>query len=237
VTVRAAAASHRVVAVVHDGRWLIVDLGAPHRALGWAIVGGGLVTTDVVAWHQVDDEELPEGCDPGALLRARMAGRGLGADAIGLLTSRDVASRVDVTHEGEDDAGTLSARCVATVGLSNALRAGDPPVAHAGAGTINVLCRVSRPLSTEALIECLALAAEARATAVLDARVASVVSGRPASGTGTDCIVVAAPTGSTAAGAFAGKHTVCGHVVGLAVVDAIRAGIARWHADCGESPR
>ena len=69
--------------------------------------------------------------------------------------------------------GDCSARCVATVGLGNALCAGDPPVAGEPAGTINLLCHVSTPLSELALLEALALAAEARTLALLEARVPS----------------------------------------------------------------
>ena len=73
--------------------------------------------------------------------RRRLAEAGLGG-AIGLLTSRDVSAYTD-TECARDG---VSARCIATVGMGNALRAGDPPGPTARIGTINLLCRVSVPL-------------------------------------------------------------------------------------------
>jgi adenosylcobinamide amidohydrolase len=218
--------------------WLVARFATEHATASWAIVGGGLATAGAVAWLQVSDADLPLGVDPAALLRGRLADRGL-TGAIGLLTSRRVDRHVDATaHHGE-----LASRCIATVGLGNALRAGDPPTECPDAatgtaalrriGTINLLCRVSVPLSPEARLEALALAAEARALAVCEAGVASTRTGLPASGTGTDCIVIAAPVVASPGGraaAYAGKHTAIGHVVGAAVYDAIRRGIAEGTA-------
>jgi adenosylcobinamide amidohydrolase len=143
--------------------------------------------------------------------------------AVGLLTSCDIDAFVDkaVTY------GEVAARCVATIGLSNALRAGDTPGAPARVGTINALCHVSTPLTPEAMIEAMALASEARALAVREADIPSRRSGEPSSGTGTDCIVIAAPDGD-AATPYAGKHTAVGHVIGASVHDAIRDGVAQW---------
>ena len=49
-----------------------------------------------------------------------------------------------------------------------------------------------------------------------------------ASGTGTDCIAVAAEPGDTA---FAGLHTVIGEAAGAATLAAVRRGVKRWLAD------
>ena len=123
--------------------------------------------------------------------------------------------------------GGVAAQVVATVGLSNALRVGDPPGLKVPVGTINILCRVSQPLSEEAMIETLSMVAEARTLAILDSSVGSIRSGLPSTGTGTDCIVVASPPGRGKI-RFAGKHTEAGHVVGAAVTDALRRGVELW---------
>jgi adenosylcobinamide amidohydrolase len=210
-----------------DERVLVVRLGAPHAVLSWAIVNGGRRSASEVAWVEVKDDELCPPVDPEALLRARLARAGA-PGAVGLLTSRALARHV----VAERSAGGVGARCVATVGLGNALRAGDAPGPAARIGTINVLCQLSAPLTDEALVEALSLAAEARTLAVLEAGVASRRSGLPATGTGTDCIVVAAPERSGAsAQRYAGKHTAVGHVVGAAVHEAVARGAAEWLAD------
>ncbi|MDB4949936.1 MAG: Adenosylcobinamide amidohydrolase [Gemmatimonadetes bacterium] len=232
--------------------WLVVRFAARHAVASWAVVGGGMRTAEAVAWLRIRNADLGLDVDPRALLAERMATAGL-AGAVVLLTSASLDGFADVTRAAEG----VSARCVATVGMGNALRAGDPPGVGstiARVGTINLLVRVSRPLSGEAMLEALALAAEARALAVREANIPSLRSGLPATGTGTDCIVVAAPLApdpthsahsadsadardsAESADAdraldsepYAGKHTAVGHVVGAAVADAITLGLERW---------
>lgn len=205
-----------------DPRWLVVRFPAPHAVLSWAIVHGGRRTATAVAWHAVRDEELRPPVRPEQLLAERLRDAGL-AGAVGLLTSADLTRHTVAACA----AGGVEARCVATVGLGNALRAGDPHGPDARIGTINVLCQLSVPLSDEALIEALALAAEARTLAVLEAQVPSRVSGAPATGTGTDCLVVAAPERPGGA-RYAGKHTAVGHAAGAAVHEAVARGVAAW---------
>jgi adenosylcobinamide amidohydrolase len=207
-----------------DERTLAVRFAAPHRVLSWAVVNGGAGVARAVAWVRVRNAELGPEVDPADLLRARLAAAGL-PGAVGLLTSADLASYTDAARERDG----MAARCVATVGMGNALRAGDPPWSAARVGTINLLVRTSFALTEGAMLETLALASEARALAVREAAVPSVKSGLPASGTGTDCIVVAAPLAGDPH-AYAGKHTVAGHLVGAAVEEAIRTGVARWQA-------
>jgi adenosylcobinamide amidohydrolase len=209
--------------------WLIARFAAEHTTASWAIVGGGLGAARTVAWLQIGDAELAPGVDPAALLRARLAAAGI-SGAVGLLTSCRVDRHADLTARH----GELAARCIATVGLGNALRAGDPP-GPGRVGTINLLCRVNAPLSSEAQLEALALAAEARTLAVCEAGVASTRTGLPASGTGTDCIVIAAPRTAGAA-VYAGKHTAIGHVIGAAVLEATRRGIAQSRRDRAARP-
>lgn len=204
--------------------WLIAQFATDHAMTSWAVVGGGLRTARTVAWLQVRDAELSPAIDAPDFLRARLDAAGL-AGAVGLLTSRRLDRYVDVTAAH----GDVHARCIATVGTGNALRAGDPP-GDARIGTINLLCHVSVALSAEARLEALALATEARALAVREADVASTRTGLPASGTGTDCVVIAAPAHGAPA-IYAGKHTALGHVIGAAVLEATRRGVAGSQRD------
>jgi adenosylcobinamide amidohydrolase len=206
-------------------RWLVARFRREHSVLSSAVVRGGRRRARIVAWHEVRDDELPPEIDPVRLLRRRLADQGL-RGAVGLLTSRPLGRYV-VAERGYEG---ISARVVATVGLSNALRVGDPPDDRPRPGTINILCRVSRPLSESAQIEALALIAEARALAMLEASVDSRRSGLPSTGTGTDCIVLASPA-VPGPDRYAGKHTTVGHVVGASVSDALRRGISAWLAE------
>jgi adenosylcobinamide amidohydrolase len=207
-----------------DKRLLTVSLGSAHRTLSWALVGGGFARASAVAWRHVSDAELGPDVDATQLLGRALADAGL-VDAVGLLTARDLSTFECVTRQ----AGDLTARAVATVGLSNALSVGDPP-SHAAVGTINLLVQVTTPLADVALVELLGLATEARTAAVLEARVPSRVSSRLATGTGTDCIVVAAPDAGGQGAVYAGKHTALGALAGAVVREAIARGVQRWIA-------
>jgi adenosylcobinamide amidohydrolase len=206
-----------------SARALVVRLGGPHDVLSWAIVNGGRTRTDAVVWREVRIGELGPAVDAGAVLRETLAEVGA-AGAVGLLTGRDVR-RYEIERIERDG---VAAECLATVGLGNLLAVGDPTtLVRAPVGTINLLCRVSVGLTEEALLEASAIAAEARTAAVLVAGLRSPVSGRPATGTGTDCIVIAAPA-SVRADPFAGKHTACGSAIGAAVNGAVARGVACW---------
>jgi adenosylcobinamide amidohydrolase len=210
-------------ALACDDRWLVVRFASEHDVLSWAPVGGGFRRATAVAWHRVQEEELRPPVDAKLLLEGRMRAASL-ARAVGLMTSR----RLDSYSDARCEWGGVAAHAIATVGLGNALRAGDPPGAAARIGTINVLCQLSVGLSEEALVEALAIVVEARTTAVLESGVTSTISGDAASGTGTDCAVVACPAGARSRAAYAGKHTDVGHVVGASVHRAVLAGIHRW---------
>ena len=216
-------------AVSRFGRWLVVRFGTPHVVASWAIVGGGLGGADAVAWRQVDESQLRPPVDAARWLRAHMSEERLHR-TVGLLTSRDLDAWVDATSPA---VGGVTARCVATVGLGNALRAGDPPGPCARIGTINALVCVDAALSQSALLEGLAIATEAKTAAILESGTRSRRTGLPATGSGTDCLVIAAPDGQTPAAPYAGKHTAIGAAIGAAVFDAVGQGVRAWVRDRG----
>ncbi len=214
---------------------LIVDLAGPHRSLSWALVGGGLRTTSAVVWKEVRNRDLGANVDATELLQSALESAGH-PHATGLLTSAPLADyRVAKASEGR-----AMAFAVATVGLSNALTVGDPSDTRPKAfGTINILAWYSEELSDEATIEALSIATEARTKAVQAAGVPSRVSGATATGTGTDCIVVASPVAAPQDAAalqksaggpapFAGKHTLAGSLIGRTCHDAVEQGIVAW---------
>jgi adenosylcobinamide amidohydrolase len=210
-----------------SGRWLRARFGAPHRTLGWTIVGGGSRVAAGVSWLEVTGEELAPPVDPRRFVAERLAGEGREEEPV-LVTGCSLDEHVVAGWT----AGAASATCVATVGLGNALRIGDPPVAAPKVGTINLLCVASRPLDDLALLEALTIAVEARTAAVVEAGVRSRASGLVATGTGTDCVVVAAPLGERAE-AYAGKHTELGAAIGGAVADAVARGVRAWRQRYG----
>jgi adenosylcobinamide amidohydrolase len=202
----------------HDHPWLVAAFPGPRRVLSWSLTRPGFVAADRIAWREVRDADLPPDLDARLWLEGELAAAGL-ADAVAMMTSRPLIHRRTAVAEAEG----ARAACLATVGLSNAERAGERRGAAARAGTINLLVALDRPLTDAALLEALALAASARALAVREAE------GR-ASGTGTDCIAVAAPPGPDPA-PYAGMHTALGEAVGRAVFAAVDAGARAWLAE------
>jgi adenosylcobinamide amidohydrolase len=203
-----------------DPPYLIAEFREPQVMLSWAMTHPGFQRCRKVVWLEVRNADLPPNLDPFTFLDERMSLAGH-ADAVALMTSRDIRWH----HVKQAEAGAVSAACLATVGLSNGVRVGRRQLPANPVGTINILVHVSCALSQAALIETIAIAAQARTAAILalDHR----LHGEAVSGTGTDCIVVAAPEGGEAA-RFAGLHTPIGESVGSAVFAAVLEGGALW---------
>lgn len=202
--------------------WLTFDLGARMQVLSWAINRPGFVMADRIIWREVRNADLPRDLDVLDWFSAELEARGA-QDAVAFLTSRDVTFFNDkmVCVDGTE------ARCVATVGLSNAERVGHREDRRGmDWGTINVAVSVDKALNQTGLIEMLSIATQARTAAVMDAGVQ--VSTGVATGTGTDCMAVAAPRGSVD---YVGLHTAIGEAVGAAVYAATFEGAMQWKVD------
>ncbi|KPQ05913.1 MAG: adenosylcobinamide hydrolase CbiZ [Rhodobacteraceae bacterium HLUCCA12] len=207
--------------------WLEFDLGAEHRVLSWSVNRPGFQCASRILWREIRNADLPPERDVVAWLTAELDAHGA-RDAICLLTSR----RIDRFVERKAHAGAVAATAVATVGLSNAERVGHR-MDRAGRdwnrdlgaafGTVNVAVRLDHGLSQTGLLEALSIATQARTAAIMDAghKLASGV----ATGTGTDCIALAAPPGGDD---YAGLHTDAGCALGSAVYDAVLRGAREW---------
>lgn len=212
-----------------DDHWLVVRLGTTHRVLSWAVHRPGLVEADAVAWLQVRNADLGPDTDPATLLADRLTKREL-SNAVGMMTS--CAVRNYERHAATVD--DVRADCVVTLGLSNGCRLADLPAVRAWRpGTINMLLRLSIPLTEHALTEAISIAAEAR-TAALLAEDPHHGSSNPITGTGTDCIVIAAPLG--AGSRYAGLHTAAGQALATAGYHATRAAAKAWFAQHATRP-
>lgn len=213
--------------------FLVALFETPQRMLSWSLTRPGFHTGRRVVWLEVRNADLPPDRDPSAVIGEILRSGGFG-DCVSLVTSRTISRHhvSQVTVEG------ITAACLATVGLSNGERVGQrsrEPVPLPG--TINMLVHVSEPLSEAAMIETMSVATQARTLAVIESGVERA--GVPVTGTGTDCIVVAAPAEGSAR-TFAGLHTAIGEATGRAVYQAMKDGIAVWRRDffgsCAKTP-
>lgn len=203
-------------------KWLRVSFAEEHELLGFPVTGGVRTRGRTVLWHEVTNAELGSEPDVRAFVARKLSAAGEPVVPT-FLTSRSLAR----VHTRRVAHGDVSATAVATVGLGNALRVGDSPGECSFVGTINVLCRVSMPLTEAAMLELFAVVVEARTLAVYESEIHSRRSGARASGTGTDCVIVAAPR-SGGEYEYAGKHTALGYVAGLAVREAVLEGAHTW---------
>lgn len=205
--------------VVHAAPWLNFNLGAEMQVLSHAPHRPGFVTARRILWREVRNADLPPRLDARDWLAQQLAKREA-TDAVCFLTSRTVSSYV----RRAASVATTRAVAVATVGLSNAERVGTR-LDRSGQewGTINIAVRLNRGLTPEAMIEALTIIAQARTAAVIDAGI-DLPTGR-ATGTGTDCIAMAAPRGPAD---YVGLHTDIGEAIGNATYDAVLAGARDW---------
>jgi adenosylcobinamide amidohydrolase len=182
-----------------DPPWLTARLPTPHRMLSWAPHNPGFVTADTVIWREVRDADLTEDFDALSWLRDSLirAGRGRVRRPPHVPRSGPISSRNRMF--GSNFRQLSRDRRASRMPSAWALR--QRPV-QTRPGTINLLAVTDAALDDTALIELSSIAAEARTAAVID-HGPDLPTGR-ATGTGTDCIVVAAPPGTEA---FAGLHT------------------------------
>jgi adenosylcobinamide hydrolase len=203
--------------VQDDGRPVLSwRAAAPMRALATTVLGGGLgerswiVNAEVALdYHHADPAE-----------HVASIARGLGLDdaanGIGFLTSARV---LDVTSAA--DGGVT---CDATVGLGVPTFAAAPDGAWSRwrPGTINLVCWVPAPLGDAALANALITVTEAKAQALLEARV-------PGTGTASDAVAVCCPPGGSEP--YGGPRSTWGARLARAVHAAVSAGTARYLAN------
>jgi adenosylcobinamide amidohydrolase len=181
--------------------------------LSWAPLNGGTRRAIAIVNHQIAPGDRAATEDPRHYLGSLVRELGLEARAaVAMMTGAPVRKVCYAAARRAD----LIVGAWCTAGCSNALRVGDPATfGTTRPGTINIVIAINQALTRSATVEAMAIATEARVAAMQEARVASVITRRLATGTGTDCIVVAAPARGPAH-IYCGKHTLLGELIGKA---------------------
>lgn len=208
---------------------LVVEFDAPHRCLSSAVLGGGL--GEMRSWLNAQVPSDYARTDPEAHLAELVRELGLPRPAVGMMTAALIEDHVDVAQ------GT--ARVVATVGLRDphtAVSSGRDPGGGHPPGTINLLILLRAPLTDAALVGAASTAVEAKVQALATASVRAGDGSVAATGTATDSLCVACPTGSSGSRVhFAGPATRVGTDLARAVHDAVVLGAERYAARSGEN--
>lgn len=203
-------------------RYIHIEFEKEMNFLSWAIVGGGKNQGKDIYWAQVEDNELPLHLDPIDVLKSRMQRDDL-INAPALMTSAQIN---DFTYSSQQR-GELQVEVLSTVGLGNAIRVGDHVRDYPRVGTINLVVSINKTLSENAQIEALSIISEARTLSVLENNISSTKSQTLATGTGTDCIILASAQKEDTY-VYSGKHTVLGELIGKAVLESVNLGIQKW---------
>lgn len=214
------------VRLARSAEWVHISFARPFRALSSAVLNGGYChASDFlnvrVAKHSPSPLE-----DPALTLQRISDQVQCSGVTVGMMTAASLTSLrvLCETISGE----TLAV--LVTTGLDNARRAGDPAehraleVVPTNRGTINLAVVTSAQVADEALVEMVAVATEAKVAILHEMEIRSPISGRLATGTGTDAIAIFAGHGSQRA-RFAGKHTLLGERLAVMVMQVIRSSV------------
>jgi iron complex transport system ATP-binding protein len=127
----------------------------------------------------------------------------------------------------------LWVECFATVGITNAVRAGEWPLhirrsRRVTPGTINLILITNGSLSNAAMVGAVQVVTEAKTGVLRDHGVPSCIDGSEATGTGTDAVVIACRLrGQGPSHIYSGTHTVLGALVGQVVADCVSRGLKK----------
>ncbi len=194
---------------------------------------GNVYVPQSLSWYTMENYEKFEREFPASL--------GLTPDEISFLSTGADMDNLAVCEKSYQD---FSVCCLATGGTGNALRSGVD-VGHylerAGRfeyvpGTINIIILFNAALTSGAMARAIITATEAKTAALQDLNVKSAYSPElPATGTGTDNIIIVSGRDSETPLLWTGGHTKIGELIGvstrLAVIEALEkqeGATARW---------
>lgn len=221
------------------GQTLVIDLGGRKRVLSSAPQGGGLTLASWVLNHQVEANPFATVnhsktfTHPGHFLRKVASRLQIPGPIVGLMTAVPMTQLV-MARAASDG---IWMECFATVGVTNAVRAGEWPPECSGRdrpgkpGTINIILITNGSLSQAAMVGVVQVATEAKTGILRDYAVPSCHSGIAATGTGTDAVVIACRLrGQGPSLIYSGTHTIIGALVGRVVADCVARGLAKAKA-------
>jgi adenosylcobinamide hydrolase len=216
---------------------LIIDLKRLHRIISSAPRGGGIVRARTILNHQVPANPLTlkrsveRIWDDPARYLGRVASRmKCHLPCVGLMTA--VPMREVVVDREQQ--GPLWVECFCTVGVTNAVRAGERhlslnrPGGRHETGTINIILVTNATLTMAALVGAVQVATESKTGTLIKNRVRSR-SGKAslATGTGTDAVVVASSLEGRHRLLYSGTHTEIGALIGRVVTRCVQKGLTR----------
>lgn len=214
---------------------LIIDLKRLYRTISSAPRGGGIVRARSILNHQVPAN--PANSGRPAPMRWSDPARHLGRLAVGVKARRPVVGLMTAVPMKQlvidrEQSGLIWIQCFCTVGVTNAVRAGESPRPRGSdrknVGTINIILITNATLTTAALVGAVQVATESKTGTLIENNVRSVARNASlATGTGTDAVVIASSLEGVHRLAYSGTHTVIGAMIGRVVSRCVRVGLMR----------
>ena len=211
--------------IEHTPKHVHVALFRSRRVLSSAPYNGGWVEADHLLILNVRDNYKG---DQGPFeplcqtFESHCCSKAWRGKTVGMMTS----ARMSSFRSEMRSAQGVEMNILVTAGTSNARRAGDPAecrtfdTAETISGTINLIVLTTATLSPAAMVETVMVVTEAKTAALQNLGILSPVSGKVATGTGTDAIAVVSGNTSPEIG-FCGKHTLFGEMLASATIDAV----------------
>ncbi len=191
--------------------------------LSSAVLCGGVVT----AYHILNKRVRPKECHceaPEHFLKQYARDRKWQGVCVGMMT----AASMDSFRMKKESVDGVDVIVLLTAGLSNARRSGDraeyrkilPSSSNLPCGTINIIALTSISLTPAAMVEACMMVTEAKTAALQDAGILSPVSGKIATGTGTDATAIVSSMGNEKI-RYCGKHVLLGEILGRLTYEAL----------------
>lgn len=206
---------------------ITITFPSPRRMLSSASVGGnGFLRADTIVNIRTNAEKT-QNHTPETLVSDFLKSKKLRSGAVGLLTAAhfEYAQFIYLQEKG------IKVLAVVTAGVSNALNISErSSTGYTGetiphAGTINIITITNAYLLGECMVSSVITGTEAKTAALIDLQVKSVISGKQATGTGTDSVAIV--SGDQKNIQYAGGHTLYGQLLGSAVYTGVKNSLNR----------
>ncbi len=211
----------------HTKNHVHITFPSPRPVISSAVLNGGFVEAGHIVNLKVPKRSFsPEA--PEVTLEKYCVEKGWHGTVVGMMT----AASMDSFRMASESVQGVALTVFVTSGLSNPRRPGDRAEnrqlgeSSGAIGTINIIVATSAILTEPAMVEAVMVVTEAKAAVLQEAGIRSPVSGKTATGTGTDAIAVAGGAGPQTV-RYCGKHVLFGEILGRLVMRTVAASIGR----------
>jgi adenosylcobinamide amidohydrolase len=215
--------------IEHTPAHLHIQLPEPRPVLSSAAYNGGLIDAEHLLILKVAENFLGSKGPFEPLsdtFQKYCCRQGWAGSTMGMMTSAPMTS----FRKARRSMQGVEITALVTSGLSNARRSGDP-AEHRNfhepgikPGTINIIILTNAMLSPPAQVEAVMIATEAKAAVLQDIGAVSPLTGRTATGTGTDAVAVVSGF-SPPEIVFCGKHTLFGEMLASVAMEALASSL------------